>query len=176
MAPVVRRLGPSDVDIFRSLRLEALAAELLAYASTVADWERLAVDEWRRRLENPVVAVFRDGEAVAMMGLVRQSSSRMAHRATLVMAYVRKSKRGQGYAGMLLGAVEGEARAIGVEQLELAASADNAAAVVFYRRMGFTEMGRVPGGFRRPDGDADEILMVKRIGGAGNAAPRDESS
>ncbi len=172
----VRRLKPSDIETFRALRLEALRAEALraepdAYASTAADWEALSAAEWAERLEHPVLAIFRDGAAVGLMGLVRQASSRMAHRATLVMAYVRAGERGSGVAATLLDGVIAEAQALGVSQLELAVSADNLAAIRFYRRAGFVEVGRIPGGFRHPDGDVDEVLMALRLEGAESPAP-----
>jgi hypothetical protein len=45
----------------------------------------------------------------------------------------------------------------------LAPSAENAAALRFYRDEGFQEIGRIPGGFLHDCRETDEILMVRRI-------------
>jgi ribosomal protein S18 acetylase RimI-like enzyme len=159
----IRRLGPDDVDTFCRIRLEALSADPHAFASHLEDWDRLPDDAWRQRLVEPVLVALRDGEPIGIIGLIRQRSSKMAHRATLVMAYVRRDVRGTGIASRLLGAVEDVAIADGIVQLELAVSADNQPAIRFYRREGFAEMGRVPGGFRHENRECDEILMVRRL-------------
>jgi len=160
----IRILGPDDVGIFRRIRLEALRAEPAAFASSVEDWEVLADEEWRRRLtDNSVLVAFREGEPVGIMGLMRQRSSKMAHRATIVMVYLRADRRGGGLAKALLEALTGHARDCGIRQLELAVSAENPTAIRFYLREGFSEIGRIPGGFLHGDREVDEIMLARRV-------------
>jgi ribosomal protein S18 acetylase RimI-like enzyme len=162
---MIRLLGPDDVDAFRRIRLEALRAEPAAYASKAEDWEALSVDEWRRRLtDNPVVAAFRDNEPVGIMGLMQQRSSKMAHRATIVMVYVRESVRRAGVATALLKSLTDCAGARGIRRLELAVSVENPAAIRFYQSEGFVEIGRIPGGFLHDGEEIDEIMMARRVG------------
>ncbi len=143
----VRRIQADQVDAFRRIRLEALRSEPTFYASSYEDWVSLSVDEWQQRLHDPVFVAFRDDEPVGMTGLLRQRASKMAHRATIIMVYVRKNLRGTGLARSLLGTVADYARNIGILQLELAVSAENPAAIRFYLREGFSEVGRIPAGF-----------------------------
>ena len=160
----IRLLTPEDVEIFRRIRLEALRVEPSAFASRVEDWEALSTEEWRRRLtETSVFVAFRDDEPVGIMGLMRQRSTKMAHRATIIMVYVRKTFRGAGIAAGLLEMATNHARDIGIRQLELAVTAENPAAYRFYEREGFAEIGRVPGGFLHDGREIDEILMARRI-------------
>jgi len=160
----IRLLGVDDWQSFRRIRLEALRVEPSAFASTIEDWEPRPEEDWRRRLaQNPVLAAFRDGEPVGVMGLARERSSRMAHRAVIIMVYVRASERGSGLAAALLDALMEHARTIGIRQLELAVSVENPAAIRFYARHGFSEIGRIPGAFREADKDVDELLMARRI-------------
>ena len=168
---MIRQLGPDDMQVFRQIRLEALRREPANFASSVEDWEVLPDAEWTRRLTaNAVFADFHDGEPVAMLGLMPQAASKMAHRATVIMVYVRKDRRGAGHARALLDAVADYARSAGIRLLELAVSAENPAAIRFYQREGFAQAGRIPGGTIHEGREIDEILMTRRIDG-GAAAP-----
>ncbi|MCF3638565.1 GNAT family N-acetyltransferase [Rhizobium sp. TRM95111] len=168
----IRRLAAGDVETFRALRLEALRCEPAAFASTAAEWEALDADGWRRWIADAtLLAAHLDGEPVGLMGFMRQRASKMAHRASVVMVYVRPEHRGTGLAEALLSDLCAEAACDGVVQLELAVTAENGRAVDFYRRAGFAEIGRIPGGFRHEGREIDEILMAMRIAPAARAAP-----
>lgn len=163
-SPTIRLLGPEDVEAFRQIRLEALRSEPASFASSVEDWEKLPDEEWRRRITgHPVFVAFQGEGPVGIMGLMRERSSKMAHRATLVAVYVRKSHRGTGLSRKLLDKVIAHAREHSIRQLELAASTENPAAIRFYLREGFREIGRIPAGFLHEGREIDEILMVRRI-------------
>jgi len=95
----VALLDLRGVDVFRRIRLEALREEPAAFASSAEDWERLSEAEWRRRLaDTPVFVAFVDDAPVGVMGLMRERAAKTAHRATLVMVYVRKDLRRLGLA------------------------------------------------------------------------------
>ena len=161
---MIRILGADDLAIFKAIRLEALRAEPAAFASSVEDWEVLSDDDWRKRLvDGPVFVAFKDDEPVGIMGLIRQRASKMAHRATLIMVYVRSSERAGGRASELLHATVAYAHENEIRQLELAVSAENTAARRFYEREGFHETGRIPGGVIHDNREIDDIIMVRRI-------------
>lgn len=163
---MIRQLGPDDMQIFRQIRLEALRSEPANFASSAEDWEALPDAEWTRRLTvNAVFVDFHEGEPIAMMGLMPQAASKMAHRGTVIMVYVRKDRRGGGHAKAILDVLVAHARQAGIRQLELAVSAENPAAIRFYQREGFTQAGRIPGGTIHEGREIDEILMTRRIDG-----------
>lgn len=122
-------------------------------------------EEWANRLNEPVFIAFQDGAPVGIMGLFRQRPSKMVHRATIVMVYVRANLRGTGLAGKLLEVVSDHARGIGVRQLELFVSAENPAAIRFYQRQGFAEIGRIPGGVLEEGREIDDVMMARRLSG-----------
>ena len=164
----IRLVGPDDVEAFRQIRLEALRTNPSAFASRYEDWEVLSLEEWRNRLSEPVFIAFQDGQPVGIMGLFRQRSSKMAHRATIVMVYVRAGLRGTGLAVRLLEAISDHARSIGLRQLELFVNAENPAAMRFYQRQGFAEIGRVPGAVLEDGREIDDVMMARRLVGSGD--------
>lgn len=165
---IVRRIEPIDADSFRRIRLEALRTEPAAFASSYDDAAELTLDEWRQRINKPIFVAFQDGEPVGIVGLATQSAKQLAHRASIVMVYVRPTARGTGIAARLFDAAMENARILGVRLLELAVTAENAAAIKFYLRQGFIEVGRIPGGFLIDDREVDDILMVRRLLGPGS--------
>ena len=160
---LIRRISPDEVDVFRRIRLEALRTKPFSFASRYEDWVDLPVEEWRQRLRDPIFIAFSSDEPVGIMGLLRQRPSKMAHRATLVMVYLRESFRGTGLAKDLLDTVIDVARGEGILQLELAVSAENPGAIRFYLREGFSEVGRIPSGLLDGGREIDDILMVRRL-------------
>ncbi|MDW9686737.1 GNAT family N-acetyltransferase [Sinorhizobium meliloti] len=160
---VIRRLSVRDVDVFRRIRLEALSHEPLSFASVFGDWVHLSDRDWRQHLDQPVFVAFLSGQPVGMMGLRFERARKMAHRARLVSVYVRKSERGTGIAADLLHEVTEHARNHGVLQLELAVNGENSAAIRFYERHGFVEVGRIPNGLLGHDVESDELIMVLRL-------------
>jgi RimJ/RimL family protein N-acetyltransferase len=159
----IKRIGAAELDAFRRIRLEALRCEPSFYASNYDDWAALSLEEWQQRLNDPVFVAFLNDEPVGVTGLLRQRASKMAHRATIIMVYVRMSLRGTGLARNMLNIVADYARDIGIIQLELAVSAENPAAIRFYEREGFIEVGRIPGGFLHEGKEIDDVMMVRRL-------------
>lgn len=160
---IIRRVGKDDVDAFRHIRLEALRLEPASFASTFEDWHALPSEVWQQRLNEPVFIAFQSEDPVGLIGLLREKGARSAHRATIVMVYLRKNLRGRGIARELFSAIEKFARDIGVRQLELTVSAENSVAISFYQREGFVEVGRVPGGYIHEGREIDDVLMVRRL-------------
>jgi ribosomal protein S18 acetylase RimI-like enzyme len=160
---VARRLGADDVAVFRSLRLAALATDPIAFASNHAEWAALDESAWRERLRLPVFAAFRDGRPVGLIGHVPADRSKRAHRTTLVMVWVRPEARGCGVAEALIAAAIEDARRSGFRWLDLDVAVDQTAAQRLYARMGFVEIGRVPGALIHEGREVDEILMTLRL-------------
>lgn len=160
----LKLLAPEDYEVFKRIRLEALRTVPEAFASSERDWAALPDEEWQQRLRNNAVVVcFRDEEPVGIMGLMRQQASKMAHRATIIMVYLRESERSAGRAVAMLDLLLDHARTVGVRQVELAVSAENPAAIRFYLREGFQEIGRIPGGILHEGREIDEIMMARRL-------------
>jgi ribosomal protein S18 acetylase RimI-like enzyme len=159
----VARLEESDLAAFQAIRLESLRMAPTAFANVEADWSSLSDEEWLSRMKNPVFVLFRQQEPVGIMGLMRQRGVKRAHRATLIMVYLRESERRQGLADNLLKAVMDYARSEGVRQLELNVNHHNVAAIRFYERHGFEQVGRIPAALIEDGEIVDELIVVRRL-------------
>ncbi len=160
---IVRRLGKSDLNILKKLRLNSLKLDPDNFASDYEDWVAKSDDEWRAYLDEPVFAAFVEEDAVGLIGLIPQTKSRMAHRAGVGMVWVEPSARGSGVSDALMTAVLDEARRSGLLQIELSVNAENARAVAFYEKHAFSVFGRLPRGFRTSVGFVDDLLMVRKL-------------
>mgnify|MGYP001827314612 CR=1 FL=1 len=160
----VRRLGPEDLEAFRSIRLEALRLEPENYASHYDDWVSLSDDQWRARLDDVIaVAAFDTDQPIGVMAVKQERSPKMRHRGMLVMVYLRKSYRGAGIAREILDHLGRHSIAEGMLQLELHVNAANRTAIRFYEKAGFETIGKLPRAAREGDDFIDDLLMVKPL-------------
>ncbi|MFD6161514.1 GNAT family N-acetyltransferase [Nocardia sp. NPDC060256] len=139
----VRVVRSDDWQLWRELRLAALADAPYAFASRLAEWKGDGDREgrWRARLSIPgscnVIAVL-DGRPVGMVSGFPGPQTGVAELGTL---WVGRSARGQGIGDCLVQAVEQWAMQLGVDVLLLTVSPDNKPAVALYRRNGFDDAG-----------------------------------
>ena len=101
-----------------------------------------------------------DGRIVGQAGIEAQGrADKMKHRASFGIS-IDKAYWGLGMGRALTRACIGLAKQAGYRQLELAAVAENEAALALYRSEGFVEYGRNPRGFRsRLTGWQELVLM-----------------
>lgn len=112
----------------------------------VEAWAR-EVDEGRRAL----LAAFADGELVGAVQLVLALPPNQPHRGEVAKLQVRPCARGRGIAQLLMERIEEEARAKGKTLLVLD-TVTGSTADRLYRRLGWQELGTVPGFALYPDG------------------------
>ena len=78
--------------------------------------------------------------------------------------YLAPEARGRGLGTILLTALEDRARAFGAGIILGAVTGSNAGSIAFHRRMGYAEMGRIPGAGWKFGQFHDLVLMGKRLG------------
>jgi ribosomal protein S18 acetylase RimI-like enzyme len=160
---LIRQLHEDEVDVFKTIRLEALQREPDAFASLYEDWVEFTDAQWRERMNVSIFVAFDAGKPIGIMALKRSEPHKMRHRATLAMVYVSRHVRGLRVAEAILKAICDHAMAEQVTQIELVVNVANATALRFYQRHQFIETGRVAKGFRTNDRDYDEVLMVREL-------------
>lgn len=162
--PVLRRLTEADLPIFDAIRTEMLRCEPDAFGSTLARWQARPAAEKRQWLATcPTFAIVADGAACAVAAFRRLPGARQEHRAEVVSVYTRPEARRRGHQIRLLTAMEAEAVAQGIVQLELQAPIWNTAALAAYERAGYARIGILPRALKGPDGFVDDVLMVRRL-------------
>jgi GNAT superfamily N-acetyltransferase len=106
-------------------------------------------------------AVSVDGGRLAALAVIADGQFRLTeHWRTVKRVMVHPDFQGRGYGAQLMAEVERTARAMGLELLTLDCRSDTGNDE-FYKKCGYVEFGRLPGGLRLgPDDYRDQILMT----------------
>ncbi len=161
----IRQLQPSDAEMFRDLRLEALQASPGAFSSSFEREKDLPLSRWRELLAAPDGAVFGLFDGTAMIGLTaiytdRKDSS--GETAALAMSYVRPSYRGQGLSALFYDARLAWSRAQpDLRRVRVGHRASNEASRRAILRHGFVLTGR--SNHLWPDGVAEDHLHYELL-------------
>ncbi len=139
----LRRLGPADRDLLRTVRLRALADAPSAFGSTLAREAAYTDADWDGRLATPgaatFVAVDDDGTPVGIVTGVPDPAA--PGRADLFGLWVDPVARRSGVGDGLLGHLLAWAGDRGLDRVRLCVTEGNDAAERLYARHGFTRTG-----------------------------------
>ena len=173
MPPVqIRRLGRSDAEDYRTIRLRALETSPEAFGSVHAvEAARPLADFAERLAASAVFGAYAGGPIVGMAGFKRETGPRDRHKGFIWGVYVEPAARGQGVGAALMEALIASARDA-VEQLTLAVVSSNQAAIALYEKFGFETYGVEPRALKGAEGYADEVLMVRFLAEEPSAASR----
>lgn len=105
-----------------------------------------------------IVAII-GGEIVGTADVARGRHSKNRHAASLGIA-IRKDARGVGLGMAMMRAMIGWARSVGIRKLTLGVFASNTPAVALYRKLGFTQEGRLKEQVILKERPVDELLMA----------------
>jgi ribosomal protein S18 acetylase RimI-like enzyme len=159
----VRRLQGEDLGALRQIRLEGLRLEPTAFGSSYDEEVAWGDAVWQRWLDgNPPFGAFAGDALAGIVSFSRGTAANLRHRGTLGAMYVRPEFRRSGVGAQLVEALLSHATEV-VEQVHLSVTLDNAAAIRFYRRLGFVEYGREPRGLKRSGSYFDVLLMVRHL-------------
>ncbi|GAA5073433.1 GNAT superfamily N-acetyltransferase [Thermocatellispora tengchongensis] len=104
-----------------------------------------------------------DGAPACWLVLADNGSALRAHWRWVVRVMVHPKHQGKGYGAALMRAAEDVAREQGAEALHLVCRGGTGVDA-FYARMGYREVGRIPGAIRvGPGDDREEIYLVKML-------------
>jgi ribosomal protein S18 acetylase RimI-like enzyme len=148
------------VEAYRTLRLSALAESPEAFGSDVAAESAAPVETFANTLRTSYVAgAFAAERLVGLAGFRQLDREKTRHRGDIWGVYVAPEARGAGVGRQLLEHVLDHARTQ-VQQVHLAVTATNPAALRLYESLGFVRYGTEPRALRIGDRYLDEHLMV----------------
>jgi ribosomal protein S18 acetylase RimI-like enzyme len=155
----IRTLTPAGWQVWRELRLAALAEAPAAFTSRLADWRDAEEERWRGRLAIPgsvnFVALL-DGTLAGMAsGLPGRDGTPQ-----LSTMWISPAGRGKGVGDRLVQAVTQWAGQQGAAVLRLTVAGDNGQAAALYRRNGFADTDELAG---TPAGTRQSRVMVKQL-------------
>jgi ribosomal protein S18 acetylase RimI-like enzyme len=151
-----RALSVEDWQIWRQIRLQALAEAPYAFSTDLADWQGAGDTEerWRSRLSSvPLNLVAYLGNIPAGMA---SGTAPYDNAVELISMWVAPFARGHGLADGLISAVVAWAARQGVRRVSLVVYRNNARAIALYQKHGFRDDGI-------GTGDALEMTMQHAI-------------
>lgn len=153
-------LSPADWQIWRELRLAALAEAPTAFGSRLADWQDADEKRWRERL-----AILGSVNFVALLdGRPAGMASGMPGddgMSELISMWVSPAARGKGVGDRLVESVAQWAWQQGATALRLAVMEGNEKAAALYLRNGFADADELA--CPLPDSVRREKVMVKQL-------------
>ncbi|MEV6241324.1 GNAT family N-acetyltransferase [Lentzea sp. NPDC051838] len=130
----IHQVTPDDWELWRDVRLEALASDPDGFGSTLAREQAYTEDDWRDSVERGLKLVALTPEPVGLVGAASQPTG--LH---LYSMWVRRSHRGRGVGEALVNGVLTWAAEQGWKVVRLRVYDDNLPARRLYKRLGFVD-------------------------------------
>lgn len=168
----VRPLSPADAARYQTLRLRGLREYPLAFEPSASEESSLTTDDVRARLtpsaDKHTWGCFADDNdrLLGIVTLVRESRTKVRHKAWVTGVFVAPEHRRCGIARALLQAAIDQARTMpGLLQLHLGVGESSTAARALYTDLGFEAYAQIPDYLQHDGRLHDEILMMLRLTG-----------
>ncbi|MFH0785562.1 MAG: GNAT family N-acetyltransferase [Pseudomonadota bacterium] len=142
----LRQLTKDDVGSFRRIRLFGLQESPAAFGASIAQEEKMPVDELAKRLEGTadrwVIGAFSEDELVGVIGFVRDDGEKMRHKGFIWGMYVVPGFRGKGVGRALFEDALARIDALpGLWSVRLSVVTSNHLALRLYEKFGFVRYG-----------------------------------
>jgi ribosomal protein S18 acetylase RimI-like enzyme len=143
--PTLEPISPRLLTEFKTVRLRALQDTPTAFGSTYAEESQLSETDWLNRIDTwnnatsvCYLAMEHDASCGIIAGYLDKEDPRRVHVASM---WVAPTHRRAGLATTLMHAIERWAATLGIGELRLMVTNNNAAAIRFYEQCGFTATG-----------------------------------
>jgi RimJ/RimL family protein N-acetyltransferase len=167
----IRELEVGDANKYRALRLRALEEHPTAFSSSYEQQRDRPVSVFAERLSSSfdspdafILGCFVAGLLVGTVGLFREESAKVVHKAWIVGMHVAAEHQGKGYGrGLLVAALERAGKIPRLELVQLGVESKNEPALSRYSSLGFKTYGLEKRALLVDGEYLDEELMVLEL-------------
>lgn len=161
---IIKKLSKDDWQIYKAIRIDALAKFPLNFGSTLEEEIARQDDEWMNLLvSNIIFGVFDANKLVGCCGFAIFPNKKMQHKASIWGMYLKPEYAGTGLADKLLKTVINHARENHIKKIQLACADYNQRAISFYQKHGFKIYARDPFAIKIGEEFFDDCLMMIMI-------------
>lgn len=159
----VRKIIAEDWELYKEMRLQALKSLPIAFWSSYEEAEKFSDEEWIKRA-TPSTAItywiFVDNEIAWMAWWKFSKKQKVAHVATIRWVFVKEQYRWKWYALKLLESTLEDIESYwSYKKVSLMVNAEQIAAIKFYKKLWFVEVGRLKNELFYDDVYYDELVM-----------------
>ena len=142
----IRALAPQDAQAFQALRLRGLKESPEAFASSYEEEAGTLIEEVERRMQpkedSVIFGAFQGSVLCALVGLQRETMTKLAHKSFIWGLYVAPEVQGRGVGAQIMRyALSHAASVLGTRQVNIGVSTKNSSAIALYKKLGFVEYG-----------------------------------
>lgn len=153
-------LSPLDVELYKSIRLEALKEDPQAFGSSYEKESAFSEEQWKERIENRDNCIIVAKEADTSIGMIGYHLKDEGKNAHLWGMFVSKKYRGKGIGKQLMQQIVEKAKRVkSVEVVSLDVNPEQTSAVKLYESMGFVKSGTRK--YLMGDGIERELFSMK---------------
>lgn len=152
---------------YRSLRLEAVKNDPLAFAAAYKEELDTSKEKWKSRLKSAnslMLFAEADGKLVGMVGAFWENKEKRKHIANIVSMFVKREYRGHWIGRMLLETmIKKINKNSDIRKLKLGVVSTQTTALNMYQKLGFKIVGRFVKELKNCDAFYDEYLLEKYL-------------
>jgi GNAT superfamily N-acetyltransferase len=161
---LVRQLTASDLAAYRALHRFGMEESPLGFVDVAAtDAARPDADVETMLIRGDGWGVFDGERLVGKLTIDALPYPSLAHTFWVHAVYVHPDARGTGASSKLIRAAIDAAQAKGASRIALWVNGANAHAKALYERIGFRQIGHIPGGIKVGDAYVDDVLMTLEL-------------
>ncbi|MBT8379854.1 MAG: GNAT family N-acetyltransferase [Ignavibacteria bacterium] len=157
----INKLPEEKWDDFKSLRLEALQKDPLAFGSSYTEEIEFTEDIWKNRLQNTLFAI-QENKLIGMVSFLVNQKSKLNHTAEIYGVYVKYEFRNKKIGKQLIEtAINLIRQNRTIKKIKLVVSAIQESAVNLYIQLGFEIVGTLKNELKVDDNFYDALVMEK---------------
>lgn len=144
---IVKKATLSDWKAYKEIRLDALQKNPESFGRAYEEEKDRSESEWKSKLsdKNRVTLLVLNGdEVIGLLGIIFESSTRVAHIADIISVYLKEEYRGRGIASQLMKEAIKVIKARKItKKVKLNVTTNQLAAVNLYKKFGFRIVGEL---------------------------------